>query len=178
MQENVEILVIRIFHLIWKTSSVHGVLQARYWSGLPFPAPGDLPHPGVEPRSPALQGDSLPTELQGKPNLWKIPEKSPSFYYARRCRNSPNKNILFNLKNLFMRIFCLFHYIDNWYYENHMWKMSFWYIVLLAWITVRNVFWNGIQAHFPCIYHWWGNILKCNLVLVGYSLRKINQGGF
>ena len=39
-----------------------------YWSGLPFPSPGDLPNPGIEPRSPALQADSLPTELQGKPS--------------------------------------------------------------------------------------------------------------
>jgi len=38
-----------------------------YWSGLPFPSSGDLPDPGIEPRSPALQVDSLPTELQGKP---------------------------------------------------------------------------------------------------------------
>ena len=40
-----------------------------YWSGSPFPSPGDLPNPGIEPRSPALQADSLPTELQGKPLL-------------------------------------------------------------------------------------------------------------
>ena len=38
-----------------------------YWSGLPFPSPGDLPNPGIEPGSPALQADSLLTELQGKP---------------------------------------------------------------------------------------------------------------
>ena len=37
------------------------------WSGLPFPSPGDLPDPGIEPRSPALQAGSLPSELQGKP---------------------------------------------------------------------------------------------------------------
>ena len=36
------------------------------WGGLPFPSPGDLPNPGIEPRSPALQVDSLPTELSGK----------------------------------------------------------------------------------------------------------------
>jgi len=44
-----------------------------YWNGLPFPSPGDLPNPGIEPRSPALQVDSLPTELQGKlhPHLIK-----------------------------------------------------------------------------------------------------------
>ena len=45
-------------------SSVHGILQAEYWSGLPFPSPGDLPDPGMEPGSPALQTDSLLTELQ------------------------------------------------------------------------------------------------------------------
>ena len=38
-----------------------------YWSGLPNPSPPDLPGPGIELGSPALQGDSLPTELSGKP---------------------------------------------------------------------------------------------------------------
>ena len=41
--------------------------RQEYWSGLPFPSPGDLPDPGIEPWSPALQADSLPTELQGSP---------------------------------------------------------------------------------------------------------------
>ena len=43
--------------------------RQEYWSGLPFPSLGDLPDPGIKPRSPALQADSLPTELQGKPLL-------------------------------------------------------------------------------------------------------------
>ena len=38
-----------------------------YWSGSPFPSPGDLLNPGTEPGSSALRADSLPTELQGKP---------------------------------------------------------------------------------------------------------------
>ena len=37
----------------------------EYWSRLPFPSPGDLPHPGSEPGSPTLQADSLPTEPPG-----------------------------------------------------------------------------------------------------------------
>ena len=41
-------------------SSVHGILQEE------FPPPGDLPSPGIEPRSPALQADSLPPEPPGK----------------------------------------------------------------------------------------------------------------
>ena len=41
--------------------------RPEYWSVLPFPSPGDLPNPGMEPRSPTLQTDSLPAEPQGKP---------------------------------------------------------------------------------------------------------------
>ena len=39
------------------------------WSGLPFPSPGELPNPGIEPGSPALQADALPFELPGKPRV-------------------------------------------------------------------------------------------------------------
>ena len=42
--------------------------RQEYWSGLPFPSPGDLPNPDIKPRLPALQADDLPTELWGKPN--------------------------------------------------------------------------------------------------------------
>ena len=44
-----------------------GFSRQEYWSGLPFPSPGDLPFPGIEARSPALQADSLLTELLMKP---------------------------------------------------------------------------------------------------------------
>ena len=40
-----------------------GFSKQQYWSGLPFHSAGDLPNPGIEPGSPALQADSLPTEL-------------------------------------------------------------------------------------------------------------------
>ena len=43
-----------------------GFLRQEYWSGLPFPMPGGLPNPGIEPGSPALQADSLPSEPPGK----------------------------------------------------------------------------------------------------------------
>ena len=43
-----------------------GFSRQEYWSGLPFPSPGDLPDPGTEPKSPALQADSLPSEPLGK----------------------------------------------------------------------------------------------------------------
>ena len=41
--------------------------RQEYWSGLPFPPPGDLPDPGIKPGSPALQADSLPSKPPGKP---------------------------------------------------------------------------------------------------------------
>ena len=45
-----------------------GFSRQEYWSGLTFPSPGDLPNPGIEPKFPALQADSLPlTELPRKP---------------------------------------------------------------------------------------------------------------
>ena len=42
-------------------SSVHGISRQGYWSGLPFPSPGDLPDSGIEPGSPTLQADALPS---------------------------------------------------------------------------------------------------------------------
>ena len=53
-------------------SSVHGISQQAYCSGLPFPTPGDLPDPGTEPASsacPAFAGGFFTTEAQGKPFL-------------------------------------------------------------------------------------------------------------
>ena len=44
-----------------------GFSRQEYWSGLPFTSPGDLPSPGIEPGSPALQADSLSSEPPGKP---------------------------------------------------------------------------------------------------------------
>ena len=43
--------------------------RQEYWSGLPCPSPRDLPDPGIKPRSPELQVDSLPLEPPGKPSL-------------------------------------------------------------------------------------------------------------
>ena len=42
--------------------------RQEYWSGLPFPSPGDLPDPEIKPRSPTLKADSLPSEPTGKPH--------------------------------------------------------------------------------------------------------------
>ena len=55
------------------SSSVHGIFSKQeYWSGLPFPSPGGLPNPGIEPRSPSLQADSLPSEPPEKPKNTRV----------------------------------------------------------------------------------------------------------
>ena len=53
-------------------SSVMGFPRQEYWSGLPFLSPGDVPDPGIECRSSALQADSLPSETSGKPILLNL----------------------------------------------------------------------------------------------------------
>ena len=50
-----------------------GFSRQEYRSGLPFPSPGDLPDPGIEARSPALEADALTSELPGNPNLQQKP---------------------------------------------------------------------------------------------------------
>ena len=44
-----------------------GFFRQEYWSGLPFPSPGDLPDPGIKPGSPTLQADALTSEPPGQP---------------------------------------------------------------------------------------------------------------
>ena len=46
--------------------------RQEYWSELPFPSPRDLPNTGMEPGSPTLQADSLPSKPPGKPNIMAI----------------------------------------------------------------------------------------------------------
>ena len=55
-----------------QTSLSMGFSRQEYWSGLPFLCPGDLPNPGIEPRSLTLQVDSLPAEPQGKPKSTEV----------------------------------------------------------------------------------------------------------
>ena len=59
-----------------------GFSRQEYWSGLPFPSPRDLPNPGIEPRSPALQTDTLQSEPPGKPRFKGVTIKiSTSFFF-------------------------------------------------------------------------------------------------
>ena len=62
---------VRLFATLWtvayQASPFMGFSKQEYWSGLPFPSPGDLPDPGIEPGPPALEADALTSEPPGKP---------------------------------------------------------------------------------------------------------------
>ena len=62
---------VQLFVTLWtiarQVSLSMGFPRQEYWSGLLFPSLGDLPNPGIEPRSPALREDSSPSEPLGKP---------------------------------------------------------------------------------------------------------------
>ena len=59
-----------------------GFSRQEYCSGLPFPSPGDLSYPGIKPESPALQADSLPSELPGSPSRFR--RGNPQNWMGRR----------------------------------------------------------------------------------------------
>ena len=62
---------VRLFATLWTVAHQApppmGFSKEEYWSGLPFPSPWDLPNPGIKPRSPTLQADTLTSEPPGKP---------------------------------------------------------------------------------------------------------------
>ena len=55
-------LFVTLWTVAYQASPSMGFSRQKYQSGLPFPSPGDLPDPEIEPRSPALQADALPSE--------------------------------------------------------------------------------------------------------------------
>ena len=65
---------VQLFATLWTVAyqapPSMGFSRQEYWSGLPFPSPGDLPDPGIEPGSPAFQADALTSEPPGKPTLF------------------------------------------------------------------------------------------------------------
>ena len=71
-----------------------GFSRQECWSGLLFPSPGDLPDPGIEPGSPALQADTLPSEPPGKPHIDDIVQ-----IYGKEI----TENIFIDLQNVYIR---------------------------------------------------------------------------
>ena len=118
-------------------SSVHGISQQEYWSGLPFPSLGDLCHPGIESASPALAGRVFTTEPLGKPERYLLlsikkelkfflEKKSPiiqhlnygSFYFCKSFQYlSTGQHIFLSCNHCVCAVYFLFfftsHHITN-----------------------------------------------------------------
>ena len=82
---------VQLFETLWTVDHQAplsmGFSRQEYWRGLPFPSPGDLPNPGIEPGSPALQADALTTELPQNWRVWPLVETGvPSPYYKMVSR--------------------------------------------------------------------------------------------
>ena len=65
-------LFVTLWTVVYRTTQSMEFSRQEYWSGLPFPSPGEFPNPGIKPRSPALQADTLLSEPPGKPHWEKI----------------------------------------------------------------------------------------------------------
>ena len=69
-----------------------GFSRQEYWSGLPFPSPGDLPKPRIEPGSPTLQADALPSEPTGK--LWNLKHDTNLLIYEQEWFADTQKRLV------------------------------------------------------------------------------------
>ena len=89
---------IRLFATPWTVAyqapPSMGFSRQEYWSGLPFPSPGYLPNPGIEPGSPAFQADALTSEPPGKPtpSRTNTPKRCHFHYRGLECKSMKSRN--------------------------------------------------------------------------------------
>ena len=83
---------VRLFATLWTVAyqapPSMGFSRQEYWSGLPFPSPGDLPNPGIEPGSPALEADALTSGPLGKPKEEGLPLPGDSPWAVCHCQQA------------------------------------------------------------------------------------------
>ena len=129
---------VRLFVTPWtvahQTPPSMGFSRQEYWSGLPFPSPGDLPDPGIEPRSPALRADALLSQLPG------------NSIYMRRYTV---------LVFFFLTYFTLYNRLQ--FYPPH-WN---WFKCILfnGWVILHCV--NVPQLSYPFVCWWTSRLLPC-----------------
>ena len=125
-----------------------GFPRQEYWSGLPFPSPGDLPEPGIEPVSPVLAGGFFTTELPGKPFLvlwsrlklsWVFCKIDISFSvlcFLKCIFSVPLHHLYLNLLFPLSLLLCIlqlrFHSLQFLFSETLSWKGSFDLLLLLV----------------------------------------------
>ena len=105
-----------------------GFSRQEYWSGLPFPSPGNLSNPGTERRSPPLQADTLPTELRRKPQGRGTRDQIANIHWIIEKARESQKNIYFCFIDYAKALDCVDH--------NKLWK------------TIKEM---GIPDHLICL---------------------------
>ena len=84
-----------------------GFSRQEYWSGLPFPSPGDLPNPAIKPESPTLQADCLPSEPPGKPSSSSCclaTKLCPTLYDPVDCRQRSQASLSFTISQSLLKL--------------------------------------------------------------------------
>ena len=99
---------VRLFATPWtvacQASLLLGFSRQEYWSRLPFPSPGDLPHPGIKPGSPVLQADALPSK---PPGIHYLRDEFMTMRCSQRCT-----------------ICTLVHYFSQWWGKGQNWLVN------------------------------------------------------
>ena len=145
-----------------------GFSRQEYWSGLPCPPPGDLPYPGIEPRSPELQADSLLSEPPGKPNenskCVQIGLKTASYCFNLWCLIVGQMGLFSQVNKLFeffpvpvwsLSIFFSVFILGCWYVRS-LYETAHITFIMCARFTfiMRNSLWihNEWSHTFPSIF--------------------------
>ena len=145
-----------------------GFSRQEYWSGLPFPSPGDLPDLGIKPTSPALQVDSLPLSHQGSYPGWRPTSNSFSFI---NFLHLPQVKIPSPSPPNSSESYCL-------YYINYIcyYVFSFtcpWHISVIIYVSIYS---HVIKIIFlPLNYHLFSILelgVSCLMILLGSYNRK------
>ena len=128
-----------------------GFSRQEYWSGLPHPAPGDFPNPGIEPLSPALLAGSLPSEPWGKPRISPILE--PKIGYRNMISLAcPPHSVLSTMLG------CTYYWRFS-YLQDHKYQLTEHetLIYLFSWLLspLATYIWNSIislHKSWPCVF--------------------------
>ena len=104
--------------VVYQASPSMGFSRPEYWSGLPFPSPGDLPDPRIEPKSPALQADALPSKPPGKPLMCRLKIRTESVlsHFLKALTGSASVHCELDYTEL--------EHLYGWFIGCHLWRMS------------------------------------------------------
>ena len=104
--------------IVYQAPPSMGFSRQEYWNELPFPSPGDLPDPGIEPQSPALQAYALPSKPPGKPLMYRLKIRTESVlsHFLKALTGSASVHCELDYTEL--------EYLYAWFIGCHLWRMS------------------------------------------------------